>query len=65
MPSPLFGLNSKILYNAPVGNVAAGIAGLRRAYKAQLRAGTQVIVNQPARFPNGKKPTIIGPKRGK
>ena len=61
--NPLFGLNNKVLYNSPVGNAASGIAGLRALAGLCRRAGTQAIKNTPGRFPNGKKATIIGPKR--
>jgi len=63
--NPLFGLNNRLISNDPKPGapVTAGMKSLRSLISLCQRANTQTIKNTPAKFPNGKKAKIIGPKR--
>lgn len=63
--SPLFGLNNRLISNEPKPGspVTAGMRALRGLITQCQRANTQLIKNSPGPFPNGKRPSIIGPKR--
>jgi hypothetical protein len=65
MNSPLFGLKNRLISNEPRPGspVTSGMRALRGLITQCQRASTQAIKNSPGLFPNGKRPTIIGPKR--